>query len=102
MLRALVAEGVPLAEGYVKPLYMLPAFQRRIAIGRDGWPFTLSKRRYDKGLCPVAERMDEHELIEFCICSYELSEEELASVIKAFHKVYSQLNVLADMEKKRS
>ncbi|MDD5299052.1 MAG: DegT/DnrJ/EryC1/StrS family aminotransferase [Gallionella sp.] len=101
VVRALVAEGVPLSEGYVKPLYMLPAFQRRIAIGRNGWPFTLSERRYDKGLCPVVERMDEHELVEFCTCSHALPEEELACVIEAFQKVYSQLDVLADMEKKR-
>jgi len=96
---ALVAEGVPIAEGYVKPLYMLPAFQQRVAIGRHGWPFTLTERRYDKGLCPVAELMDEHELIEFCTCSFELKEDELSSVIDAFQKVYSQLDVLADMER---
>lgn len=98
--RALFAEGLPISEGYVKPLYMLPVFQRRVAIGRNGWPFTLTERRYDKGLCPVAERMDEHELIEFCSCSYQLKEAELSRVIEAFYKVYSQLDVLADLEKK--
>jgi perosamine synthetase len=100
--RALAAEGLPLAEGYVKPLYMLPAFQRRVAIGRNGWPFTLTERRYDMGLCPVAERMDEHELLEFCSCSYQLKQDELTHVIEAFRKVYCQLDVLADMEKNPS
>ena len=97
--RALAAEGLPISEGYVKPLYLLPAFQQRIAIGRQGWPFTLSERRYEKGLCPVAERMDEHELIEFCTCSFQLNEEELNNVIKAFHKVYSQLDAIKDLER---
>jgi perosamine synthetase len=91
---------LPISEGYVKPLYMLPVFQRRIAIGRNGWPFTLTNRRYEKGMCPVVERMDEHELIEFCTCSFQLNEDELSLVIEAFHKVYSQLDVLADMERK--
>lgn len=100
--RALAAEGVPISEGYVKPLYMLPVFQRRIAIGRNGWPFTLTERRYEKGMCPVVERMDEHELIEFCTCSFQLNEDELSRVIEAFHKVYSQLDVLADMESQLS
>jgi perosamine synthetase len=100
--RALAAEGLPISEGYVKPLYMLPVFQRRIAIGRNGWPFTLTNRRYEKGMCPVVERMDEHELIEFCTCSFQLNEDELSLVIEAFHKVYSQLDVLADMERQSS
>ena len=39
---ALSAEGFPHATGYVAPLYRLPMFRKRIALGRDGWPFTLS------------------------------------------------------------
>lgn len=100
VVRALAAEGVPLSEGYLRPLYMLPAFQKRMAIGRDGWPFTLTDRRYEKGLCPVAERVEENELIEFGTCSFQLSKSELDLVIQAFHKVYSQLDVLADLERK--
>lgn len=99
VVRALAAEGLPVSEGYVKPLYMLPVFQRRTAIGRDGWPFTLTERRYEKGLCPVAERMDEQEMIGFCTCSYELKEAELDLVVDAFRKVYGQLDVLADLER---
>jgi perosamine synthetase len=97
--RALAAEGLPISEGYVPPLYLLPAFQQRIAIGRQGWPFTLTERRYEKGLCPVAELMDEHELIEFCICSFQLKEYELNKVIEVFHKVYGQLDALRKFEK---
>lgn len=97
--RALNAEGVPMWEGYVQPLYMLPAFQRRVAIGRDGWPFTLTDRRYEPGLCPVAERLHKDELLEFCICSFALSEAEQTAVIHAFHKVFDNLPALARMEK---
>lgn len=97
--KALNAEGVPVWEGYVQPLYMLPAFQRRIAIGRDGWPFTLNDRSYKPGLCPVAERLHKEELLEFCICSFALSDTELAKVIDSFHKVFDNLPALARMEK---
>ncbi len=93
--KALNAEGVPIWEGYVKPLYLLPAFQRRIAIGRDGFPFNLTERTYSKGLCPVAERMHESELLEFCICSFDLSPTETDGVIEAFQKVFGQLDELA-------
>lgn len=91
---ALLAEGVPIVEGYVSPLYMLPIFQQRKAIGRDGWPFTLSDRTYKRGLCPVAERLQEEELLEFCTCSFQLDERELNQSIEAFEKVFSNLDQL--------
>jgi perosamine synthetase len=53
--QALAAEGVPTYAGYLRPLYLLPLFQKRIAFG--GYPFNLSDIQYPKGLCPVSERM---------------------------------------------
>jgi len=96
--KALNAEGVPVWEGYVEPLYMLPAFQKRIAIGRDGWPFTLTDRTYQRGLCPVAERLYERELLEFCICCFALEDGELGLVIDAFHKVFENLPALRGLD----
>ena len=95
---ALTAEGCPNSLGYVRPLYMLPAFQRRIAIGRDGFPFNLTNRSYEPGLCPVAERMHQTELLEFHPCSYELEDDELDGVIAAFHKVHDNLGALRDVD----
>lgn len=85
---ALAAEGFPTFLGYVKPLYMLPAFQKRIAIGRDGWPFTLTERKYGKGLCPVAERLHEVELIGFDCCCVKITDSDLDGLIAAFRKVH--------------
>jgi len=92
--RALEAEGVPVSLGYVKPLYLLPLFQKRIALGRDGFPFTLTNRTYAPGLCPVAERMYEKELFELFVCSYEFAPAELSLVIDAFAKVYEKRELL--------
>ncbi len=94
--RALEAEGVPVSVGYVKPLYLLPIFQQRVAIGRDGWPFTLSNRSYGKGLCPVAERMHEKEFVELHVCSYEFDDQEIAAVSDAFEKVHANMDQLTD------
>ena len=96
--KALVAEGVPTTTGYVRPLYLLPVFQRRMAIGRDGFPFNLTNRSYQKGLCPITERMHEAELFSYLVCSYESSDAQVDQVISAFHKVYEnrdQLRALA-------
>jgi perosamine synthetase len=96
IVAALKAEGVPMSEGYLTPLYMLPTFRKRIAIGRCGWPFSLTDRQYGPGLCPVAERMENHEVIEFAICSYKLNDTELDLVIKGVQKVFQNLKVLRD------
>ena len=96
--KALKAEGLPIDEGYVKPLYLLPAFTKRIAIGRDGWPLNLTDRKYEEGLCPVAEDLYKNSLIEFCICSYRLNSWEMKKVINAFSKVFENLSILRDLQ----
>ena len=98
--RALQAEGLPIGEGYGEPLYLLPAFTERIAIGREGWPFTLTDRKYERGLCPLAEDLYMNSLLEFCICSYQLNNKELKNSINAFHKVFNNLDLLRDFSLK--
>jgi dTDP-4-amino-4,6-dideoxygalactose transaminase len=86
--KALEAEGFPHGTGYVRPLYLLPIFQKRKAIGRDGFPFNLSQRTYEQGLCPVAEDLYKNSILMFEPCAYDTNEESRALLIKAFLKVY--------------
>jgi perosamine synthetase len=95
---ALTAEGFPHFTGYVRPLYLLPAFQKRIAFGRSGYPFNLSSVNYRKGLCPVAERMYEKELVCFETCAYDPDEEETQQLIEAIRKVHRHRAKLARSE----
>ena len=81
------AEGVPLAGGYVPPLYRLPAFQKRMGIGRDGFPFDHSEIDYADTVCPVVERMHESELVQFQPVSWDVDDEQLEMMIEAFYKV---------------
>jgi len=92
--QALKAEGVPIVFPYVKPLYWLPAFQKRIAIGSQGFPFTLSKRTYEKGLCPVVEKLHYEELMYLGVCSYNLDDKDVDLVLEAFRKVYANRDQL--------
>ena len=96
-----MAEGFPVSSGYVKPLYLLPLFQRRIAFGANGWPFSLSDRQYKKGMCPVTERMHEKELLCFLTCAYDLSDSQMLSLVEAFHKVYSCKDELMDFRRRQ-
>ncbi len=96
VVEALVAEGLPVYQGYVAPLYRLPLFRNRRAIGDKGWPFNLTDRLYENGMCPVAERMYEKELVEVHVCSYLFDEVEQQALINGFEKVFDNLDALHD------
>jgi len=58
IVEALSSEGVPgLANQYAN-LHLLPMYQKKIAYGLHGFPWTIAHRNinYEKGICPVAER----------------------------------------------
>ncbi len=96
--KALTAEGFPIFPGYVAPLYRLPVFRERKAIGRDGWPFTLTDRTYQDGLCPVTERLHAEEAMLFEPCAYAVDDDLLERLVAAVRKVHAgrgQLNAIA-------
>jgi perosamine synthetase len=98
-LEALKMEGLPLAAGYVRPLYLEPLYQERIAFGKGGFPFTFSGYRgrvsYDKGLCPITERMHFDELIAGNLVHAGLSDSDLDDIIAIFEKVSANLHELS-------
>lgn len=95
--KALEAEGFPNTEGYVKPLYLLPAFQKRMAMGRNGFPFTLTEKTYHKGMCPIAERMYEKEILFFEPCAYNIDDETLDLLVSCVQKVHRHRNELSTL-----
>lgn len=95
---ALIAEGVPCFTGYVAPLYRLPLFQKRIAMGRDGFPFTLGAPDYSELSCPVTERLHEQEALLIEICSFEISEGLSERMAEAVRKVHRGAGELASRE----
>jgi len=98
VLHALKAEGVPALGSSYQNLHMLPMYQRKIAYGSKGFPWTsdICKRdiSYAKGICPVAESLQEVEFLCLGICSYEFNDEEVDMVIAAFHKVWRNIESL--------
>ncbi len=96
---ALAAEGVPVGEGYVKPLYLQPVYQRKELYGKVGCPFSCpfyeGKSDYGKGLCPVAERSHESEVLVADVVHGGYTERDQDDVARAFEKVFTQLDRLA-------
>ncbi len=86
-------EGVKICNGYVKPLYLLPLFQERIAIGSKGYPFTgpdhTSEVCYDRGICPVVERVESKELFGHELMRPPVTQEDMDDVANAFEKVWT-------------
>ena len=86
-------EGTLIEGGYVKPIYLMPVFQKQIAIGSKGFPFKSEfykgTARYEKGMCPVVERWYEKELITHDNMRPGMTKKDLDDVVAAFHKVYA-------------
>ncbi len=83
-------ETTPLAEGYVRPLYLSKIYQRRQALGAAGQPFSYNpevKYDYSKGICPVTERLYEKELILSPLIREPLTRSDVDDLVAAMEKV---------------
>jgi len=90
-------EGQQIGAGYVKPLYLMPLFQKRIAFGKNNYPFNLIENNsisYDKGICPVVEKLHEKELFTHEFMRPPATKEDLDDVVLAFKKVYENKSEL--------
>lgn len=99
ILEALTAEGVQgLAAGYAC-LHLLPMYQKKIAYGSNGFPWTsdICKRdvSYAKGICPVAEELHESTYLGFQICLFELTFDDVERIVVAFRKVWDNMRSLS-------
>ena len=95
---ALKAEGIPaLANRYVN-LHLLPMYQRRIAYGSKGFPWTAEFYKgnvsYEKGICPVSESMDDSRFMNIGISLFKFDEHKIQKIINGFHKVWDNLYLL--------
>lgn len=90
--KALAAEGFDHFNGYVRPLYLLPVFQKRVAFGK--YPFDLTERTYEKGMCPVTERMHYRELLCYETCAYDVDVSGAEMLGAAIRKVHANRDEL--------
>lgn len=98
IVAALCAEGVPgIGSGY-QNVHLYPIFQHRIAYGTKGFPWTSPHCsrdiNYDKGICPVAEKLHAETFMSLNICLNDYSSADVALVVGAFKKVWENLDVL--------
>ncbi len=98
IVQALTAEGVDGVATKYQNIHLLPMYQEKIAYGSKGFPWSseFCKRDVDyaKGICPVAESLQDESFIAFGICQYELNNSDVDLIIKAFKKVWDNLELL--------
>ncbi len=94
---ALAAEGVAVSRKY-QNIHLLPVYQKKIAFGSKGFPWTsdICHRdvNYQKGICPVAEDLNDKTYFGIGVCVYDLSQGDIQLIIRAFKKVWGNLDAL--------
>ena len=88
-------EGVPIGGGYVKPLYLIPLFQKKLAYNKSGISFKKTVH-YEKGLCPNVENLHYHTLFVHDFTRSPLSIDDVNDVIKAYVKVCENIHELQE------
>jgi dTDP-4-amino-4,6-dideoxygalactose transaminase len=98
IFEALTAEGVPaLGNKYVN-LLLFPMFQKKIAYGSNGFPWTADFYKgdvsYDKGICPVTESINNSRFLNISISLIKLDKQKCNKIIDAFIKIWKNLDAL--------
>lgn len=98
--KALAAEGVSVGQGYVKPLYLLPIFQKRLPYTK-GCPYTCGhysgEVSYAEGICPNVEMLYSRELLTTEICRYPNNQDDMREFVLAVEKISDQSNSLKSL-----
>jgi perosamine synthetase len=93
--RRLTNFGIPNISTNYENLHLLPIFQQKIAFGKDGFPWNFNGSpddyNYKKGICPVAEDMNDNRYLGFYANEFELLESDLEFIVKGFHEVWRTL-----------
>lgn len=94
-------EGALISGGYNKPLYRLPLFEKRIAIGPSGFPWNSPQYQgtvsYNPDQFPITERLHHEELGTHDMLRPPMSRADLDDVVTAFEKVYEHRQELKNI-----
>ncbi len=82
--------------GYAHPLYLEPIYQKRVGKCAFNCPRYEGKVSYERGLCPVTERMHFLELFTLEYNRPGMTQSDLQDVVDGFEKVYRLREQLRD------
>jgi len=88
--------------GFAPPLYLQPIYQQRLHKCSFNCPRYEGEVSYERGLCPVTERMYFEEVFTHEYMRPEFTERDMDEVINAYEKVYENIAELKEYEVKNS
>lgn len=101
--RAMAAEGFPVPQGYTKPLYLQPLYQTRRMFPRTQFPFVSSEFptdvSYDKGICPVVERLWEYEMLTTAVIHPPNTDETVDAFLDALWRIEQNADKLLELQR---
>lgn len=101
---AMRMEGFPLGVGYVKPIYQMNLYRHKHVYNKTTYPFAFVDRltqNYEKGLCPVAERMYEKELLTADVCRIPYTSSDIEDFLYAIKKIWEGRDRIKEVRDKR-
>ena len=98
ILKALKDEGIICSFGYAKPMYGLAMFQKQIAFGSKGWPFSAHADRdslgYDRCNYPNTEWLVNKGFLFIYGFNYPSTQQDMDDIVDAFEKVFGNIEEL--------
>lgn len=93
LVSALNAEGASFTQGYVKPLYFQPLYQKKNAF-KNGYPFSAKENQeietnYFQGSCPNAEKLHFEQMVVNEYVRPPHTMEDIRDISKAIDKVFN-------------
>jgi perosamine synthetase len=90
-VRAVNAEGIAFYQGYTRPLYLQPVYQRKLAF-KHGYPWSAPENRniqtnYHQGACPNAETLYFEQMVLNEHVRPPHTRSDIADIIRAVEKV---------------
>jgi perosamine synthetase len=95
---ALRKEGIPVAVGVGRLMSDHPMFQKKLAFGKQGCPFTChlyeGKVNYDPKLLPESKQLHDNEYLGFFLMGQPNTSEDMNDIVAAFEKIMANLPAL--------
>jgi dTDP-4-amino-4,6-dideoxygalactose transaminase len=83
-----------LSEGY-QLLHKLPMYKKKVAIGRKGFPWSISKRKinYNQIDLNISEELHNRTFLSFEICLFDLKKKDIENISICFKKAWKILKI---------
>lgn len=94
IIKELNKRGVPVESNYAN-LHLLPMYQNKIAYGKFPWSNKIYKGNvsYKKGICPVAEHLNDKEYIGLHMYKYDYKKKDIEYFVDQFKLVWKKFNL---------